>query len=379
MPISSDIPDFTNWQDSTSTRAPLPPGGNVGPAVDPYDGPDSPPRVAQNVSPPLLIDPYLSKLNIRQRQESSKRPVEPNSNNNRRLKMPKPNLSKDKQAVSSTTTTTTTKSGRPVRQRSFPDRSTDEQVEAAVGSSSSSASQEGSYTNRRQQGQIKDSTYRSASATALDPEISSSRTSQPTPRAEAVRLATEQAERVAEQVQTVVMGQTSGSAVAQQQGPSVVPVTTSLPQSRTDAEISQVPLTAPRAIPGQAPRSQMRPNQFQRKAISACSITYRSSIGYNGTVHSVMTFEPSIFQISLDDLVRALNLNNDFGTFYIAFDTIEEGVYPYGVSNQDDFETFRVECLTMITNYYQRSQLIPEAERQLKRYRVLFSRTNNTA
>ncbi|RFN47091.1 hypothetical protein FIE12Z_8616 [Fusarium flagelliforme] len=371
MPISSDIPDFTNWHDSTSTRASLPAGGNIGPAVDPYDGPDSPPRVAQN------------------RQESSKRPVEPDSNNNRPLKTHKPNLSKGKEVASSTTIT---KSGRTVRQRSFPDRSTDEQLEAAVGSSSSSASQEGSYANRCQQRQAKDSTNGSTSATPLHPETSRSRTSQSTPRAQAARWAAEQAERAAGEVQTTAMGPASSSAVAQQERPDMVHDTTSLPQARssesqeqarisemnriasavrTDTEISQVPLPAP--------RNQMRPNQLQRMALKASLITYRSSISHNGTIHSVLTFEPSVFQISLNDVVRALNLNNDFGTFYIVFDTIEEGVYPYMVNDEDDFETFRVECLAMITSYYQRSQLIPEAERQSKRYRVLFSRTNNTA
>lgn len=186
-------------------------------------------------------------------------------------------------------------------------------------------------------------------------------------------------------------GQASGSAVAQQQRPGVVPGTTPLPQARssenqeqarisemnhiasavrTDAEISQVPLPAP--------RNRMRPNQLQRMALKTSRITYRSSISYNGTIHSVLTFEPSIFQISLDDVLRVLDLNNDFGTFYIVFDTLEEGAYPYRVSDLDDYEMFRVECLAMITNYYRRSQSTPEAQRKLH-YRVLFSRTNNTA
>ncbi|KAJ4131088.1 hypothetical protein NW768_006629 [Fusarium equiseti] len=372
IPIISDIPDVTDDHDSTSTNTPLPPGSDIEPAVDPYDGPNSPPRVAQN------------------RQDSSKRPAEPNSNNSDRPpKIPKANPSKGKQVARSTTITMF---GRYVKQREFPDRSTDEQLDAAVGSESSFAPQEGSYAGRCRRGQAKDSTYGSALATPVHRGASSSKTPQPTSRAQAVHLATEEAERVAGQVQAAAMGQASSSAVAQQQRPCVVPDTISLPQAgssesqeqarisgtnhiasaaRKDAEIGEVPL--------EAPRNQLRPNQSQRMALETCRITYRSSISYNGTIHSVLTFEPSIFQMSLDDVLRVLDLNDSFATFYIVFHTLEEGAYPYRVRDQDDFETFRVECLSMITSSYRLSQLIPKAQRQPLHYRVLFSRTSNAA
>lgn len=162
------------------------------------------------------------------------------------------------------------------------------------------------------------------------------------------------------------MATASGGSVPEEQQQVRVPETGSVGAALgTDAESSQAP---PLEDPAQETTVPLDPVQ---EAISSCRISYRSDIASNGASFDCVTIESSIFHMSLDDVVERLGLGRDFGTLHIRFDVLMYSSFPYEVSNQDDFQGFRDECLSWITNSYRRGSSRPN-------YMILFSRANIT-
>ncbi|EWZ51534.1 hypothetical protein BFJ68_g7100 [Fusarium oxysporum] len=118
--------------------------------------------------------------------------------------------------------------------------------------------------------------------------------------------------------------------------------------------------------------------KLQSKALMASRIELRSSIS-NCMSLEIWRPSSSIFDMSLEELTAALVPNREFGSLHLLFKSLipgrQRGLPAPALRNGDsDFRFFKLECLDIIIEEFERSRSLPKAERPELAYSIHISR-----
>ncbi|EMT61566.1 hypothetical protein FOC4_g10014629 [Fusarium odoratissimum] len=118
--------------------------------------------------------------------------------------------------------------------------------------------------------------------------------------------------------------------------------------------------------------------KLQSKALMASRIELRSSIS-NCMSLEIWRPSSSIFDMSLEELTAALAPNRESGSLHLLFKSLipgrQRGLPAPALRNGDsDFRFFKLECLDIIIEEFERSRSLPKAERPELAYSIHISR-----
>ncbi|KAF4999189.1 hypothetical protein FGRMN_2648 [Fusarium graminum] len=380
---SGDIPDCRplEFTDRPQTVRPENMRG-----ADLYDGPNSPPAVAQNA------------------QNNGKRPAETNpNNNNRQAKVPRQDqIAPERHAakVGRKAQSAPTATRRSNRERRAPDRpgaATEEEMEAAENSPTPSSPESGRYADKGQQAKDKADSSLSKASTSHprgtdDVRRDSQRqTSTESSRAEAARLAARRTDALHAAVEADIVDQPTRivNILARVRGkqPALLQRQTPVAQAGSSRERESLEESAPQPTVDAA-RTESRPppgvpdtvqevdpniiSDDQVRNLNACVIIYKSNIGRQRT-YVTRELSDVIFRMSLADVSRELGVEGRqrlYFRFKHQWANIDDD---FGRVDTDKFRTVMVEWLRIINDQCAENASSPVAQRPRLGFQVYIS------